>query len=96
MGKKKSNAVSDMMSCTMNNPALVAQLKALGFESKNPDGMTFEEAMICSQISMAVRGDYKAYQTVMGMRENEAVSPLEKFLEENTVKAKKEPKKGQK
>lgn len=74
-----SGSVDELADCVLNNPVLVAQLKALGFESKNPNGMTFREAMICSQIANAVRGDLKAYQEVMKYTKTQK-SPLERFV----------------
>lgn len=89
MNDNKSATVKDLMSCVVNNPPLVSQLKALGFKSKNPEGMTFEEAMIASQISSAIRGDFRSYQIVMENAKNDGLTPLEKFVEWNTTEPEK-------
>ena len=75
-----SGIVDDLTGCIVNNPMLIAQLKALGFKSKNPEGMTFKEAMICSQIANAVRGDLKSYQEVMKYSKA-SKTPLEQFVD---------------
>lgn len=75
-----SGTVEELANCVLNNPVLVAQLKSLGFESKNPAGMTFKEAMICSQIANAIRGDLKSYQAVMEYSKKEARMPLKEFV----------------
>lgn len=77
----KSGNVDDLANCVMINPTLVSQLEALGFKSKNPGGgMTFKEAMICSQIANAVRGDIDAYRAVMDYAGCDKKTPLEKFI----------------
>ena len=77
--------VGDLAGCVVKNKALVQQLKQLGFESKNEDGMTFEEAMICSQIASAIKGDLKAYKAIMSSKPIEkGGSPLDSFLDGNS------------
>ena len=80
-GLPVSGGVDDLANCVMVNPGLVSQMEALGFRSKNPEGMTFKEAMICSQIANAVRGDIKAYRAVMDYADVPKKTPLEAFLD---------------
>lgn len=66
----------------VNNPVLVNQMKSLGFKPKG-EGMTFEEAMMASQIASAVKGDSQAFNNVMRHSEKGHLSPLERYVEEN-------------
>ena len=78
-----SATVDELADCVLNNPALVGQLNALGFKSKNPNGMTFKEAMICSQIANAIKGDLKSYRAVMDYTEKKSTMPLKNFVDGN-------------
>jgi hypothetical protein len=75
--------VDYLADCVVNNPALIGQLEQLGFKSKNPKGMTFREAMMCSQISNAIRGDIKAYRAVMDYAGEKRMRPIDKLLQNN-------------
>ena len=63
--KSVSGSMDDLTDCVVNDPTLVARLNALGFKSKNPNGMTYKEAIMCSQIANAVKGDLKSYKAVV-------------------------------
>lgn len=78
-----NNSVGDMMSCTIINPTLTRQLEAMGFKPQSQGGMTFEEAMICSQISRAISGDQRAYENIMAHSKKKEVMPLEDFIKWN-------------
>ena len=75
--------VDYLADCVVNNPALVRQLEQLGFKSKNPEGMTFREAMMCSQISNAIKGDIKAYRAVMDYAGEKGARPIDRLLQNN-------------
>lgn len=74
--------VDYLADCVVKNPGLIAQLEQLGFKSKNPEGMTFREAMMCSQISSAVRGDIDAYKAVMNYSGGKKSRPIDRLLED--------------
>jgi hypothetical protein len=78
--------VEYLADCVVNNPALINQFEALGFRSQNPDGMTFREAMMCSQIASAVKGDIKAYRAVMDYAEEKRMRPLERLAKDDLRK----------
>lgn len=76
-----TSSVDDLANCVVANPNLVSQFKALGFKSKNPEGMTFKEAMICSQIASAIKGDLRSYRAVMDYTDKQKNRmPLEEFV----------------
>ena len=84
MSEKKNTLVQELMACRVNNPALVQQMQMLGFKPKDPDGgMTFEEVMVASQISNAVRGDFRSYQAVIEHAKGDDLTPLEAFVRNN-------------
>ena len=86
MNSKKSGTVNEMANCVVKNKALVHQLEQLGFVSKNPDGMTFKEVMICSQIANAAKGDLDSYRAIMDYKDQDlSGSPLESYLNGNTI-----------
>ena len=76
----KVSSVDDLMNCVVNNPNLIRQLESLGFKSKNKGGMTYREAMICGQITNAVKGDLKAFRAVMDYAEKQEQMPLEDYV----------------
>ena len=77
----ETSSVDDLLDCKMQNTSLVNQLKALGFKSKDPEGMTFREAIICGQITQAVKGDLKAYRAVMDYAgKDKTRMPLEDYV----------------
>ena len=85
MGKNTAQKIEDFLGCVVESPVLLSQLSQLGFKTEEP--MTFEDALICSQISSAVRGDVNAYKQITGLRKMSSM-PLEDFLVENTKEAK--------
>ena len=87
MMAKRGKIVNDLADCKMNNAALEKQLKQLGFKSKDPNGMTFQEAMICSLMAGAIKGDTKASREILKYYsfDQEDENPLEAFLSENGI-----------
>lgn len=80
----KSASVNEMAECIVKNPSLIKQLEGLGFQTKNPSGMTFKEAIIASQIESAMKGDLQAYRAVMDYAgKDEESCPLLDFVKEN-------------
>ena len=80
-----TSSVDDLANCVVANPNLVSQFKALGFRSKNPEGMTFKEAMICSQIASAIKGDLRSYRAVMDYADKQKeMIPLEDYVQGNS------------
>lgn len=78
-----SDMITSFMSSDINSPGLVSSLEALGFRPKVPGKWTFEEIMVCSQIASAVRGDARAYKTIMDYTSTSSGMPLEDFIREN-------------
>ena len=76
----QTSTVDDLLDCQVQNPNLVNQLTALGFRSKNPEGMTYREAIIAGQITNAVRGDIDAYKAVMADAGKREMMPLEEYV----------------
>ena len=76
----EASTVDDLLDCYVQNLNLVKQLKALGFKPKNAKGMTYREAIICGQITNAVRGDLDAYKAVMADAGKKEKMPLEEFV----------------
>lgn len=68
--------------CKLHNPELEHKLKQLGFVPKEADAITFREAMACSLISSAVKGDISAYKTLMGNKKDER-PPLQAYMEDS-------------
>lgn len=75
-----SGSMDDLTDCVVNDPGLVDKLNALGFRSKNPKGMTYKEAIMCSQIANAVKGDLKSYRAVVEMMRPNKTPPLVSYL----------------
>lgn len=81
----KADMITKFMSSDINSPGLVSSLEALGFRPKVPGKWTFEEIMVCSQIASAVRGDARAYKTVMDFAGEKPSMPLEDFIQRNVI-----------
>lgn len=82
-----SGGVSDMLDCVINNQTLVDRLTSMGFQSKNPSGMTYKEAVFAQQVLKASKGDSQAYNSVMGsLNKNASASPLDDFIRDFHIK----------
>jgi hypothetical protein len=75
-----SSSMDDLAECVVKDPMLVAKLNALGFKSKNPNGMTYKEAIMCSQIANAVKGDLRSYKAVVEMMRQDKTPPIVGFF----------------
>lgn len=78
--KVASTTMNDLADCVVEDQALVARLNAMGFKTKNPKGFTYREAMMCSLIANAVRGDLKSNNAVLEMMQSEKKPPLVSYL----------------
>ena len=76
----ETSLVDGLLDCVVQNPKLVSQFNQLGFKSRNPEGMTYREAIVCGQIANAVKGNTRAYIAVMESVNKEERMPLEEFV----------------
>lgn len=81
----KSKDIRELAEEKVNNPNLHRGLLMNGFRPANGDYFTFDEAMQCSQISSALRGDLDAYNAVMKQMKEKKKSPLEQYLKDNGI-----------
>lgn len=77
------STVDDLANCTVVDPALVQEMESAGFRTKNPDGMTYRELMICSQIMNAAKGDVQAFRSLMDHMNGAEDYPLVSFVRNN-------------
>lgn len=85
--KPRPGNIEDFADCAVTDELLLAKLAALGFQSNNPKGMTYKEAMLCSLIANAAQGNLKAYEAIANTVDKKKDPPLVSFLrgEQDTV-----------
>lgn len=81
MSRKSVRAIADQQ---VRSSPFVSKMKQLGFSAEG--SMTFEEAMICSQIANAIKGDSKSFTAVMEqLNDRGSENPIEAFLDDNML-----------
>lgn len=79
----RNKVINNLLKCDIQNSAVKAQFLNLGFKFEREDEISFEEAVVCAQITQAMRGDQKSYEQLMKDSKNDGLMPLEEFVRGN-------------